>query len=491
MNALDRQMLLDSLADQLASLVENKFYYPSRVKYLDAILDHIKKLDRRRRYIVFALNSSVAAQRLLGTGGYDFRGYLRAFRERSILGDYVVRVYCLSDNSKISLGNQLTDLRAVVAENSLQGCLNLYRTSGEGFNCAYFIPLIDGAETDELDEIYKLAVSGSAPSVQELLGKLRDVADLSAATLFLEHHDYDILNARGCGFRYEPNGVSAEVRDKIATYTHIATGSLHLATRDRSNPQFISYRVAVIVALPIEFDAVRGQLDVGSVILINDGSGVSFYHGTTTIGDDCISIIIAQLPTTGSISSALATALLIERYAVSDIFLVGIAGGLRGEVHLGDVVVGSTVVYAEKKKISFDDERPDYRIYEARFSELSTTHNRDRYKMRMTKRSPNGDPDSTSAHFGCALLCVEKVITDPQWLTVVKRRVQRKLVAVENEATGVYFTASQIHPSKTRYITIKGISDFADSEKDDSWHEYAADAAAAYVIDAVHHLQRG
>ena len=491
MNPTERQLLIDSLSDQLTSLLEHKFYYPSRVRYLDAILSHIGRLDRNRRYAILALNSSVASQRMLGSDGYDFKNYLRAFRERSILGDYVLRIYCLSRNSNCSLGEQLLDLKAVISDNSLEKCLNLYRINGEGFNCAYFIPLKNSADVKQLDDMFRNSVGGAVSSIHGLLEILRDSLDLNESTMFFEHHDYDSLNTRGCGFRFEPDTDSAEARDKFLAYTHIAERSSQLADpRITLDPQFARYRVAIIAALPIEFDAIRAQLDVGSMALLDDSAGITFFHATTTTEGICVNIIVAQLPTTGNVSSSLATALLIERYQVEDIFLVGIAGGLRGEVRLGDVVIGNTIVYAERKKVTLDNERPDYRIYESRFSELSTIHSRNRYRARMLTDAPAEPHEETCAHFGVALLCVEKVVTDPEWLTLVRRRVQRKLVAVENEATGVYFAASQINPSRTRYIAIKGISDYADAEKDDRWHEYAADAAAAYTIDAIHLMRK-
>lgn len=482
-------LLAKSFDEQMQSFIDYKFYYPSRVRYLDSILRHIATLETGKRYFILALNSSVAAQRMLGQGGYDFRHYLRSFRERAILGDFVVRVYCLSKNVRTSLGQQLLDLREVVRDNSLQSCLNLYRHESEGFNCAYFVPIDPSCDLNNLNSIFQSALGGDSSKSVEFLRAITHFAQLDSGTYFHEHHDYDIKNTIGCGYQYSPQSTIGEQRDLVTTYQHIAADSSMLEITDPTLHS-VESKVAILVALPVEFDSLKNQLDDGSITLLDDSSGVSFFFATTTQGSRSIGLVVAQLPTTGNISSSFATAILIERYSVRDIFLVGIAGGLRGSVKLGDVIVANSVVYGEKKKIYSNQEKPDYKVWESRFPELSTIHHPTRYKSRITTPIPDPTSPPTEAHFGCATLCVEKVISDPSWLMSVQDHVQRKLVAVENEAAGMYFAANAINPSKTRYIAVKAISDFADAEKEDGWHGYAADAAAAYVIDAIHLLRR-
>jgi nucleoside phosphorylase len=490
MNNIEKDLLLAQISDQFKSLIEHKFYYPSRVAYLNAIIRNIDTLDRKKKYCILALNSSVASQRLLGSGGYDFRPYLGAFRERASLGDFIFRVYCLSKTSKGRLGQQLTEIRAVISENMLDKCVNLYKIGPETFNCAYFFPISSTADVELLSKVYQSAHSGDNSAIKHFLSELEKSIDYSASILYHEHHDYDSQNTAGCGFRFAPLEDSDECRDKLSLYSRVANDSFHIDPKiSNQDHRAADHRIGIIVALPIEFEAVKAQLDKDSVKLMDASTGVAFFHATTTKNGQTVDIIIVQLPGTGNIASTLGTALLLERYAVSDIFHVGIAGGLKGEVQLGDVVVANTVVYAEKKKIHLNDEKPDYRIQEARFSELSTIHNPNRYQGRMNVPMPLSENASLRmAHFGCAILCVEKVITDPSWLSKVREQINRKLLGVENEAYGIYFSANQIDPSKTQFITVKGISDFADSEKSDDWHEYAADASAAYVLDVIHRL---
>jgi len=56
-----------------------------------------------------------------------------------------------------------------------------------------------------------------------------------------------------------------------------------------------------------------------------------------------------------------------------------------------------------------------------------------------------------------------------------------KLIGVEMESAGVA-SAALSSVERTRFITIRGLSDFADSSKNDDWHSIAANSAAAWTF---------
>jgi len=55
-----------------------------------------------------------------------------------------------------------------------------------------------------------------------------------------------------------------------------------------------------------------------------------------------------------------------------------------------------------------------------------------------------------------------------------------ELLAVAMEGAGVAVAVEE--QTGTNFIEIRGISDFADSNKNDDWQEYAANAAAAFLM---------
>jgi nucleoside phosphorylase len=62
---------------------------------------------------------------------------------------------------------------------------------------------------------------------------------------------------------------------------------------------------------------------------------------------------------------------------------------------------------------------------------------------------------------------------------------ERKLGAIEMEAATFYYTANRRPELVRRCLVVKGVSDYADPEKDDSYREYASKAAAIYMFHFV------
>lgn len=54
----------------------------------------------------------------------------------------------------------------------------------------------------------------------------------------------------------------------------------------------------------------------------------------------------------------------------------------------------------------------------------------------------------------------------------------RDVIAIEMEAYGVYYAAKWAIEPKPRFVAIKSVCDFADVEKGDDYHDYAAYTSA-------------
>ncbi|MBN3906556.1 MAG: hypothetical protein HWQ35_08350 [Nostoc sp. NMS1] len=75
-----------------------------------------------------------------------------------------------------------------------------------------------------------------------------------------------------------------------------------------------------------------------------------------------------------------------------------------------------------------------------------------------------------------AIASANKLLKNPQKRDMLRDTFQVK--AIEMEGSGV---ADATWTNGTGYIVIRGICDYCDSHKSDTWQEYAAVAAAAYV----------
>ncbi len=78
------------------------------------------------------------------------------------------------------------------------------------------------------------------------------------------------------------------------------------------------------------------------------------------------------------------------------------------------------------------------------------------------------------------IACGEKIVADEAAVEDL-RKIHSKLAGIEKESFGVAVAAAKAN-HRPGFLAIRGICDFANSEKNDDWHPYAAEAAAAYAV---------
>jgi len=150
---------------------------------------------------------------------------------------------------------------------------------------------------------------------------------------------------------------------------------------------------------------------------------------------------------------------------------------------LGDVVVAKYGFYYELAKLTLDGEqmRPEQfpadrllfgRAYVYEATEWRGTIGVARPGTQIEETPPN-------VHFD-PIASGEKVIADSVMIPKLLQ-ICPKLAAVAMEGAGVA-RAIRSHTGPPRFLEIRGICDFADAEKNDNWHEYAANVAAAFTI---------
>ncbi|HEU4328212.1 MAG TPA: hypothetical protein VFS21_34060 [Roseiflexaceae bacterium] len=96
--------------------------------------------------------------------------------------------------------------------------------------------------------------------------------------------------------------------------------------------------------------------------------------------------------------------------------------------------------------------------------------------------APQPDPDTPRVHYGAFASTVPVVATDEPFLTY--RQHIRKVEAIELEVRSLFAAAAnQGIPA----FAVKGVSDYATPEKDDAFHDYAAEGAARWMQAFVLH----
>lgn len=201
--------------------------------------------------------------------------------------------------------------------------------------------------------------------------------------------------------------------------------------------------VVVLTALPLEFQAVREQLSGVRVMVHPQGTlfdvgrvpGLPWRVALVEVGE-------------GNSGAAVHTERAIAFFRPAAMFFVGIAGSLRAEGALGDVVVASKVYLHHGGKEGDDGFRARPRAWEVR-------HDVEQ-RVRRALRSEPG------VHFK-PLVAGDVVLNSrTSRLADLIDRSCNDAVAVDMESAGL---AQAAHLNDMPMLTVRGISDFADGRK--------------------------
>jgi nucleoside phosphorylase len=242
----------------------------------------------------------------------------------------------------------------------------------------------------------------------------------------------------------------------------------------------------LITALEQERDILLSKLP-GVRKLDRDGTGAHTYYESTVATrrqDGAVYRIIAtSLSGMGPIKGAIKAGAIIKRWNPAHVLMVGIAGGIEGEVAPGDVMVASQV--------------PDYTVGKVRDGapreERWMAYPADANLLDAAVNFPTGWEDliasvppegvASRRHIGVVASGGDVVASKEQiriYLTDWP-----KLIGIEMEGGGV---AAGLHDdiARPRFLMIRGVSDLANGEDNaemkKAWREYACHVAAAYAI---------
>jgi nucleoside phosphorylase len=236
---------------------------------------------------------------------------------------------------------------------------------------------------------------------------------------------------------------------------------------------------AIITALADELDAVLGQLDRFRTIHAPDGR--IYYEATTK--HNC-KLVVTCMTSMGTIDAALVTNDLLALYEPNRVLLTGIAGALSDDVALGDIVVAEQVVDYELGKIRDKETELRWSVYR---NDPIFLHKAKQYKTEHWKDDILLQPPATApkkfkpaVHFGVVMSGNKVIASRDAGKSLLS--FWRRALAVEMEGAGVG-AAVYRHNREIPFTLVKGISDRADSKKNDGWRKYAAAASASYALN--------
>ncbi|MBN1205174.1 MAG: hypothetical protein JXB05_09650 [Myxococcaceae bacterium] len=246
----------------------------------------------------------------------------------------------------------------------------------------------------------------------------------------------------------------------------------------------------IITALEEERDAVLSKF-ARYQKLDRDGSGAHTYFEaqveTKREDQAAYRIIVTCLSGMGPIKAALKASDVIKRWAPHHVLLVGIAGGIKGEVELGDVMVASSIVdYTMGKEHEQEPREIRWKEYHADANLFDAANNfADGWADFVKEARPEAGRSLRRTGIiasGGNVIASEQIINN-------YRATHPKLIGVEMEGSGI---AAALHdsPISSRFLMIRGVSDLANAEKNKEikqlWRKYACHVAAAYAIGLLH-----
>ncbi|MBX9394338.1 5'-methylthioadenosine/S-adenosylhomocysteine nucleosidase [Streptomyces sp. TRM72054] len=232
--------------------------------------------------------------------------------------------------------------------------------------------------------------------------------------------------------------------------------------------------VVVLTALHVEYDAMRAHIEDAEELVHDDGTRVERGHLRGTPW----TVAIAELGE-GAVNAAALTMRIVSWLRPEALLFVGVAGGLKDDVEIGDVVVG-TKVYA----VQGGKQTPSGFL--ARPEVWHGSH-----RLVQAARSALRDLEGVRGHRK-PIACGDVVLADDRSaFAEYIGRTYNDAYAIETEGSGAAHAAHLSGRLDT--LVIRGISDRADPGKpaaDASGSQERAAAQAASVAVAVLRKQR-
>lgn len=211
----------------------------------------------------------------------------------------------------------------------------------------------------------------------------------------------------------------------------------------------------------------------------------TFIHaGHFEVADRKITVAAASASRMGMVSSALLSAKLIQYLSPKFVVMTGICAGMKSKTNFGDVVLADPCWDWQSGKRTHDEGQPVFAIsphqigvdpsVRAKFEQLKMRHD---VLAAIQSGFAASSPSTKLKLVIGPMASGSSVLADPN-ATEEIRKQHRELCAVEMEAYGVYAAATYAGSQRPRVFAIKSVCDFADSDKNDEFQQYAAYTSA-------------
>lgn len=248
------------------------------------------------------------------------------------------------------------------------------------------------------------------------------------------------------------------------------------------------YDIAIITAAEVEFQAVRAlELNWREESVYGDPQ--LYYVSEATVNGAKKKLILTKQKYMGMPVAAALVSRIIASFHPKYVCMVGITGGKKGEVQIGDLIVadeswdyGSGKWKEKDGRLLFLPEPHYISLSPALHSFFTRDFSQELWEIRNQWNKTASEEKSLDIrlHLG-ALASGAAVIQNDQILQQYIEPHQRKVLGIDMETYGVYYACENAPKPAPEYLSIKSVSDYVDADKNDKDQKYCAYVSARFL----------
>lgn len=279
------------------------------------------------------------------------------------------------------------------------------------------------------------------------------------------------------------NEAQTDWSEKLEKYIGIALTVLSNNVVHRN----YDYDIAVICALPEELESIKKSLQEVEQCIVPYDNDI-YYHGFYEIEGIKRKVVISSANQMGMVAATSLTTKMIANFIPKYVVMTGIAGGTKHDkMNFGDIIVATSAWdYRAGKDISSDEGTQHLNTInqisiDAKLINYCRQLANDKSALQKIEDefSYGNKPDTHLKLLLGPVVSGASVVTDPQIVQDVLTNQDRNVLAIEMEIYGVYYAAQwAIEPRPKYFLALKSISDFANPNKGDDFHQYASYTSA-------------
>lgn len=321
------------------------------------------------------------------------------------------------------------------------------------------------------------------------------VIGLTAHDESIETCEQEFTDKLFCLIKYQSDSV--KWRQQIEQKVKWLLKAKQLIVDECRDERNFDYDFAIITAVPVEMDAAL-TLDFEWHEYKIPYDQDTYYIAEKVIHDRTVKVVLARAKNMGMSAAATVTSKTISFFKPRYVSMIGITGGRQGEVELGDIILAKMAwdygsgkwkgeEGADKQEFSPD---PNYISISPGLQSMFLKNYDDMLRTIRTKWNKETRQNiNEDNHLKVGPLASgAAVIQNEEILTKYIEPYQRKFLGVDMETYGVYYACENAFEPVPEFFSIKAVSDFANSKKNDGYQKYCAYMSANFLYELIPEL---